>query len=96
MPAAWPGSHTSSTSPPAGAMGLARRDPRSARAWLVLARALALAGRPRASANALARFDALADRQTGPFLSAVDLAGLEEVLDLPGMRGLRERLPVSL
>ena len=72
-----------------------RRDVRSARAWLALTRALAGAGRPRASANALSRFAALANPRSGPFLSGADLARLEEVLDLPCMRGMRERLPVT-
>jgi len=72
-----------------------RREPRSAPAWLALARALAGSGRPRASANALSRFAVLATPRSGPFLSSSDLACLDEVLELPCMRGMRGKLPVT-
>jgi tetratricopeptide (TPR) repeat protein len=73
----------------------ARRDPRAPRSWLALALALARADRTRAAANALKAFMSRASRRNGPFLSGADLACLEAVLDLPCLKGLREKLPVS-
>lgn len=70
----------------------ARRSARSATAWMALAKAAAVLGRPALAQRALKRFTRLAG-SGGPVLEARDFAHLESLLARPAAARLVARLP---